>query len=61
MDERAEGRGEEIVVIDGAEGSEKRVDEGTGERCSAEDEFESTEEKRGWACIMDREEMEHSR
>lgn len=53
MDERAEGRGEEMVVMDGAEGREKRVDEGTGERCSAEDEFERTEEKRGCDCILD--------
>lgn len=47
MDGRAEGRGEEMVVIEGAEGREKRVDEGTGERCSADEEFERTEENRG--------------
>ena len=42
------GLGTGVVVMDGAEGREKRVDEAAGDRCSAdESEDDERTEKRG--------------
>lgn len=48
---RAPGFGVEVVLMEGAEGSEKRDDDAAGDKCSPDDseEFESTE-KRAWDC-----------
>lgn len=49
---RTPGFGVVAVVIEGAEGNEKREDDPAGERCSA-DESEDVErtEKRGCGCV----------